>query len=265
MSPVTLCSHFDQSFQVQNILVVSLAPIWVKLADFGVSKLERDTYLRTQTGTIAYSAPELYGLLPNRLKPRDVYTNAVDMWSLGCVVHEMLTTERPFIEQAHAVDPESSLLFDTCTSEPQIDIDVLIDFCRDEKFFPEEPLQKSGGSVNQIRFVKALLVPDPCLRLSAVNALASPWMSGEPQPGIVEAPTIMLGSHGRLTRWIDRNSLQMFYPEIAAPLVSTAEFLTTQLMKQGCPRGIAVSLEVLVLYDLVILIGTVVLHHTYRS
>lgn len=237
--------------------------MWVKLADFGVSKLERDTYLRTQTGTIAYSAPELFGLLPNRLRPRDVYTNAVDMWSLGCLVHEMLTTERPFIEQAHEVDPESSLLFDTCASEPQIDIDMLIDYCRDERCFPEQALKKSGGSVSQIRFVKALLLPDPHRRISAVNALASPWMLGEPKPGIAKVPTIMLGSHERLKRWVERNSLQMFYPEIPAPLVTTAEFFATELLKQRCPRGIAASLEELVLYDLVILIGTVVLHHIY--
>lgn len=264
MGSVTLCSDFDQSFQVQNILVVSLAPMWVKLADFGVSKLERDTYLRTQTGTIAYSAPELFGLLPKRLRPSDVYTNAVDMWSLGCLVHEMLTTERPFIEQAREDDPESSLQFDTCASEPQADVDMIIDYCRGEQRFPEKALQTSGGSLSQIHFVKALLLPDPSLRLSAVNALASPWISGASQPGCAEVPTDIPGSHERLSRWVNRNSLQRFYPEITPPLTATADFLSTELIKQGCPSGIAVSLEVLVLYDLVILIGNG-LHHIHRS
>lgn len=230
--------------------------MWVKLADFGVSKLEQDTYLRTTTGTLAYSAPELFGLLPRRLRPRDVYTNAVDMWSLGCLVHEMLTTERPFLEQAQKDDPESSMQFETFASELQSDIDMIIEFCRDQIDFPAEALQRSGVSPSETSFVKALLLPDPRRRLSAVDALTSPWISGKSQSGSTNASTAMPGSFQRLTSDISRNSLQKFYPEIAAELGYTAEFLATELIKRGCPRGIAASLEVLVLYDLALLICT---------
>lgn len=257
------CVHFDPSLEEQNVLVVSLKPIWVKLADFGVSKLEQDTYLRTQAGTLEYSAPELFGLLPRRLKPNDVYTNAVDMWSLGCLVHEMLTTERPFLEDAHDSDPESSLQFDTCTFEPQADIDMIIEFCRDERDFPGEVLEKSGASAGETGFVKALLLPDPRLRLTAVNALASPWISGQSESGSV---TVTLATRPssiqRLTRFVDEKDLTKFFPEITTELVGQAEMLVTELMKQGCPKGIATSLEVLVLYDLALLIGIFLLEFT---
>lgn len=231
--------------------------MWIKLADFGVSKIEKDTHLRTTVGTLAYSAPELYGLLPRHLKPRDVYTNAVDMWSLGCLVHEMLTTERPFLEQIREVDPESTTEFDTVSSEAQADIDMIVEFCRDERCFPGQALQKSGASASETSFVKGLLLPDPRLRLSAVNALASPWISEKPQSGSANAlPRPMPGSMQRLRRFTSRNSLERFFPEINAELKSKAEFLAGELVKRGCPRGIAASLEVLVLYDLAILIGT---------
>lgn len=40
-----------------------------------------------------YSSGNL-GLLPKQSK---VYTGAVDVWALGCLVHEILTTEMPFL------------------------------------------------------------------------------------------------------------------------------------------------------------------------
>lgn len=235
-----------------------MKPIWIKIADFGVSKIERDTFLRTTAGTLAYSAPEIYGLLPRRLKPRDVYTNAVDMWSLGCLVHEMLTTERPFLLQA-VVDDDfgSSMQFDTASSEPEADIDKIIEFCREQQAFPEEALLSSGVGELERRFVKALLLPDPNLRLSAVNALASPWISGGPELRSARALTAVPGSVQRLTRSVARNSLQKFYPEIGEQLAGRAQFLGTELLKRGCPRGIAAALEILVLYDLALLISTV--------
>lgn len=188
-----------------------------------MSKLEQDTYLRTATGTLAYSAPELFGLLPRRLRPRDVYTNVVDMWSLGCLVHEMLTTERPFLELLLDDDPESSMQFDTMECEQQSDIDLIIEFCRDLRDFPDSALPRSSVSASETNFVKALLVPDPRLRLSEVDALASPWISGESESGRIEAVTAMQGFSHRLTHFVAKNSLQMFYPVISEERAGRAE------------------------------------------
>ncbi|RXG73588.1 Serine/threonine-protein kinase Chk2 [Armadillidium vulgare] len=51
----------------------------IKLTDFGLSKLTRDTTIMTSLcGTQAYIAPEI-------LRHDDIYNSKVDMWSLGCV------------------------------------------------------------------------------------------------------------------------------------------------------------------------------------
>lgn len=151
----------------------------MKIADFGVSKLEQGTHLRTVLGTIGYSAPELLGLLPKRLRPReDVYTNAVDMWSLGCVVHELLTSEKPFLEVFDSTEGEISGID---PPEEQADVDMIIEFCRNERAFPDEVLQKSAVSTSATKLVKALMVPDPRLRISAAEALKSEWLSEDPQ------------------------------------------------------------------------------------
>lgn len=233
--------------------------MWIKIADFGISKLEKDTELRTAAGTLAYSAPEIYGLLPRRLKPRNVYTNAVDMWSLGCVVHEILTSERPFLREALLADDDdfgTTMQFDTASSEPEADIDKIIAYCRDLQDFPEDALEKSGVTASERSFVKALLFPDPRLRLSAVNALASPWMTGESASRSIKSLTPMPGTSKRLSRCVERNSLEQFYPEINEQLSARAVVLATELIKRGCPRGIAAALELLVLYDVALLIST---------
>ena len=68
-----------------------MSPVWVKLGDFGVSKrilAQATTTFHTQVLTRVYSAPEVLGLDPN--SETSNYTNSVDIWSLGCVIYELL-------------------------------------------------------------------------------------------------------------------------------------------------------------------------------
>lgn len=87
-----------------NILVVSLSPLKIKLADFGLAKNE--DCLNTFCGTPCFMAPEIWEkgyVLDNEL----VYTKAVDIWALGVVVFELMfgriTAEKPGIELCHRV------------------------------------------------------------------------------------------------------------------------------------------------------------------
>lgn len=60
----------------------------VKIGDMNVSKIAKDGFLRTQTGTPYYASPEVW---------KDTkYNNKSDIWSLGCVLYESITLRPPF-------------------------------------------------------------------------------------------------------------------------------------------------------------------------
>lgn len=60
-----------------------------KLGDMNVSKLADNKGLNyTQTGTPYYASPEVW-----RDEPYDFKS---DIWSLGCVIYEMITLQPPF-------------------------------------------------------------------------------------------------------------------------------------------------------------------------
>ena len=59
-----------------------------KLGDLNVSKVAKRGLGYTQTGTPYYASPEVWKDLP--------YDNKSDIWSLGCVLYEMITLKPPF-------------------------------------------------------------------------------------------------------------------------------------------------------------------------
>jgi NIMA (never in mitosis gene a)-related kinase 1/4/5 len=59
-----------------------------KLGDMNVSKVTTQGMNQTQTGTPYYASPEVW---------RDeAYSFKSDIWSLGCVIYEMLALRPPF-------------------------------------------------------------------------------------------------------------------------------------------------------------------------
>lgn len=59
-----------------------------KLGDLNVSKVAKMGLVYTQTGTPYYASPEVWQDKP--------YDNRSDIWSLGCVIYEMITLRPPF-------------------------------------------------------------------------------------------------------------------------------------------------------------------------
>lgn len=139
---------------MQNIFVVSKQPWKVKIGDFGISKhIDDATTLHTSVFSVGYAAPEMEGSSFGTRGNDFEYTNAVDIWSLGCVVYKMLTGQVPF------------------SSRPQ-----LSDFYNDRVPFPTDPLLAKGVSSSAMAFVQALIKPDPSDRLLVEAALRSPWI-----------------------------------------------------------------------------------------
>ena len=64
---------------------------YAKLGDLNVSKVARRGLGYTQTGTPYYASPEVWKDQP--------YDNKSDIWSLGCVLYEMITLRPPFRAQ----------------------------------------------------------------------------------------------------------------------------------------------------------------------
>jgi serine/threonine protein kinase len=165
--------HFThRDLKPQNIFVVQHSPNWwVKIGDFGISKrvANNETALQTNVGTPLYLAPEVFHYVPLSDEESDAYTNAVDVWSLACVVYTMLALRPPFVEWPRK----------------------LIIYCNGGEF-PENPLRGRATSP-AIDFIKSVLVPFPSERPTAEAALNSPWFQDD---SLYEAnsPTLQKGA-----------------------------------------------------------------------
>lgn len=154
-----------------------LSPLRIKLADFGISKSTQGTSLRSHVGTLCYQAPEQFGFLA-QLRIGSSYTTGVDIWALGVIVHQILTSEIPFLQKYERLDSLISSLEQVgAESSPTINFDQLYQYCQDSKF-PSEVLRKAGASSVEINFIKRLMAVNPKDRDTAAAALESAWFFG---------------------------------------------------------------------------------------
>ncbi|OAA36935.1 protein kinase [Beauveria brongniartii RCEF 3172] len=99
-------SHRD--IKPENILVVerTVDNIYVKFGDFGLSK--ESEQLMTNCGTPVWSAPEIFRRNADPVGTRfETYTVAVDIWSLGVVVGNLLFGRLPSWQSKYRNDAES--------------------------------------------------------------------------------------------------------------------------------------------------------------
>ena len=138
----------------------------MKIGDFGIAKrvMNDQTALRTEVGTQDYRAPEVFGFMDS--EEELLYTSAVDLWALGCVMYRLLTLEKPFPK------PSSLRLY-----------------CYSMKEFPVEPLYAKDVSENAIEFIRQLMRAHPPERLDAEAALKSDWPGlQDSSPGLWNDP-----------------------------------------------------------------------------
>jgi len=135
-----------------------MSPVWVKLGDFGVSKrilAEGSTTLHTPVSTQAYSAPEVLGLDSN--SETSEYTNSIDIWSLGCVIYELLVGTKLFALEGQV----SRYYFGKLP-------------------FPEDKLKGLSPPADDIgiSLLKSMLLIQPEDRPTAAGALSHEWLAG---------------------------------------------------------------------------------------
>jgi calcium/calmodulin-dependent protein kinase I len=120
----------------------------IKLSDFGLSKiLDTNEFLRTACGTIGYVAPEVLAATG--------YGPAVDMWSAGVILYILLCGYPPFYNDNDAVLFESILNAKYSFHSPYWD-----------------HISKQAKDL-----IRALLVVDPIIRLTAAQAKEMEWFS----------------------------------------------------------------------------------------
>ena len=118
---------------------------------------EGSTTLHTPVSTQAYSAPEVLGLDSN--SETSDYTNSVDIWSLGCVIYELLVGTKLF-----ALEGQVSRYYFGKWPFPEDKLKGLL-----------PPTDDTG-----ISLLKSMLVIQPDDRPTAAGALSHEWLAGIP-------------------------------------------------------------------------------------
>ena len=146
-------SHRD--IKPDNILIAQDEPVLVKVSDFGLAKIAKSgSHLQTFCGTLAYLAPEVLARKHDKSKSI-IYSDKVDIWSIGCMIYVILTGYLPFPQNTQQA------LYQSITSGK----------------FSLEPLRNLNISEEAITFLKSILQVDPSIRPSAKEALVLPWIA----------------------------------------------------------------------------------------
>lgn len=158
--------------------MASVISVRIKIADFGCSKYDKGTELRTGVGTQFYMAPELHGLG----EAREKYTNAIDMWALGCIIYEMLISTPIFSQLPTSTDNTTSIttISGTTNKKPIFDHNLLWMFYLGGVAFHIEKLQQAQASSKAIEQSLLCVVPEE--RLTAASSLQAPWIIEESGP-----------------------------------------------------------------------------------
>ena len=113
------------------------------------------TTFHTQVSTQVYSAPEVLGLDSN--SETSNYTNSVDIWSLGCVIYELLVGTGLFVSEFQ-----------------------LSGYFYGRWPFPEDRLKSLSPPTDNlgISLLKSMLLIQPEDRPTAADALSHGWLAG---------------------------------------------------------------------------------------
>jgi hypothetical protein len=172
--------------KLDNVLLAAPGDLTtVRLVDFGLAAswlaIEPDAPEPAMTwmcGSAPYMAPEV-------ALRRIPYTDACDMWSAGVVLHLLLTGHMPFAAPAGTA--------------PQEEDEAVLGAAKAVHWAVTCDAPEWAGVSHEAKdLTRALLQPEPGLRLSAAQALLHPWVGGDVAGGGAD----LSGALSRLTRFV---------------------------------------------------------------
>lgn len=109
----------------------------IKLADFGLARqIDPESLAKTYVGTPLYMAPEVLSL---KYKKNERYADKADIWSVGCIVYELISGKRPF--SVSLVDELEECIRNSISSRDFFDNGTFSEICIDllKKIFIMSP------------------------------------------------------------------------------------------------------------------------------
>ncbi|GMH41826.1 hypothetical protein BSKO_09736 [Bryopsis sp. KO-2023] len=165
---------FHRDIKPQNILLSGGATPIVKLADFGLARpysIEKNTYTH-EVLTLWYRPPEI-------LLGDDQYTSAVDIWSIGCILAEIIS-RKPLFPGICEVDQLMKIFAGRGTPNHSNweGIENLKNWHEYPRWNPA-PMQSLLGDVDLelLNLVEKMLIVNPKMRISAREALRHPYFN----------------------------------------------------------------------------------------
>ncbi|XP_024536164.1 cyclin-dependent kinase 11 isoform X2 [Selaginella moellendorffii] len=156
----------------------------LKICDFGMAR-RYDSPIKAYTHkvvTMWYRAPEL---LASTQEEQYHYTAAVDVWSLGCIMAELILNETLFqgtseIDQLRRI---KKMVWTAQLEKPGFIFPAhKLSALRDRILYPAAQAGRPMLSEKGLDLLAQLLAYDPDKRISANAALAHPWFQEPPLP-----------------------------------------------------------------------------------
>ncbi|GAX75126.1 hypothetical protein CEUSTIGMA_g2570.t1 [Chlamydomonas eustigma] len=193
----------------------------LKIGDLGVAKaLNKMDFAKTQIGTPVYMAPEVWS--------GKLYSYSSDLWSLGCVLYEMMMFKVP-IEGRSMQELKVRVSAGRYTPIPAGKYSPeLVAFCHSllsldpkRRPSPESILSSTGAS----KWLKVLPTPSPSQRWS--------------ENGGPSSVTPVLGNHKMInTIVVPRDIRQLPKPKVAIPAAYKGYYPPAGLLSRNAPAGL---------------------------
>ncbi|KAH3661839.1 hypothetical protein OGAPHI_006017 [Ogataea philodendri] len=176
------CGVIHRDLKPANLLVNSNCDL--KICDFGLARVGRDdssgthseskdSFLTEYVATRWYRAPEI-------MLTSSQYSKAIDIWSMACILAEMLLRE-PFLpgkDYRHQL----LLIFEILGTPTGADFQSIKskrarEYIRSQRFFKKIPLKKIFPRANPVAvdLMEKMLKFDPTKRLTVEEALEHPY------------------------------------------------------------------------------------------